>query len=76
VGNGRNGGDEVGHHEDGVDAAGADGGCDGGHHGAVAEVDVHVSGGREGEVVEEAHIGGWGEDFVGEREGEGLGVEL
>ena len=53
------GGYEIGHYEDGVDAAVADGGGDCFHHLVVAEVDVHVGGCGEVEVIEEAHFGGW-----------------
>lgn len=52
------GGYEIRHYEDGIDAAVADGGRDCFHHLVVAEVDVHVGGGGEGEVIEEAHCGG------------------
>lgn len=47
---------EVGHHVDGVDAAAADRGHDGGRHGAVPEVDVEI--GRRGELKRsEGHAG-------------------
>ena len=39
---GRDGWDKIGHYVDGVDAAEGDSGCNGFHHGVVAEVDVEV----------------------------------